>query len=98
MTVLFVATSLSVNQVIRGTPWFLLSSGLRLIFGIVILWLAKKVYGMQMSEVFRFQNAKASMIAALGFFTYFLYYIVLVCIRIKDISGLTIGLLISKVI
>lgn len=98
LTAVFVAISLGVNRFIHSTPWFLFSSFLRLLFGSVILLIIKKIYHISISEIFSFKNAKDASVAAIGFIVYFLYYVVLVCIGVKGIGGLTVGLLISKVI
>lgn len=98
LTVFFVLISLSVNQFIHNTPWFLFSSLLRLLFGFFILFMIRKIYNKHMRDVFCFKNSKEAVIAAVVFLLYFVYYVILVGIGIKGITGLTVGLLISKVI
>lgn len=51
-----------------------------------------------MRDVLCFKNSKEAFIAAAGFLLYFFYYVILVGIGIKEITGLTAGLLISKLI
>lgn len=98
LTVVFVLVSLGVNQFIHGTPWFLFSSLLRLLFGFFILLMIRKIYDKHMRDVLCFKNSKTAVIAAAGFLLYFVYYIVLVGIGIRNVTGMTVGLLISKVI
>ena len=45
ITSVFVGISLLAMEVLRGTPWFLFSTVLRLIFGIIILLVVGKLYG-----------------------------------------------------
>ena len=40
----FVAISLWGLKVLSGTPWFLFSSILRFVFGVIILFIVKKLY------------------------------------------------------
>ena len=98
ITSVFVGISLLVMEVLRGTPWFLFSTVLRLIFGIIILLVVGKLYGRSVKDVLSFRGSKKALIAGTGFFVYFVYYLVVWCSGIQTITGLTTGLLISKVI
>lgn len=98
LTVFFVLISLGVNQFIHDTPWFLFSSLLRLLFGFLILFIIRKIYNKHMRDVLCFKNSKEAFIAVAGFLLYFFYYVILVGIGIKEITELTAGLLISKLI
>ena len=95
----FCSISLIVSQnFLKGTPWFIFSSVLRLVFGLAVLYMLKKMYGKDAKEVLRFKNSKAAFIAGSGFFLYFAYYLIVYGIGAKGITGLTAGLLISRVI
>lgn len=98
LTIVFVAISLTVNKIIQGTPWFLFSSCLRIVFGVLILYIVKKVFGKNAKEVFCFKNGKEAVIAATGFLVYFIYFVILYGVGIKSITGLTADLFLTKVI
>lgn len=68
LTVFFVLISLSVNQFIHNTPWFLFSSLLRLLFGFFVLFMIRKIYNKHMRDVFCFKNSKEAFIAAVDFY------------------------------
>lgn len=94
----FVGISLGVNQFLKGTAWYIFSSLLRFIFGFIILFIVKKLYGRPIKEVLSIKGSKKALIAGSGFIIFFLYYLIVWCSGIESITGLTIGLLISKVI
>lgn len=94
----FVAISLLVNQSLHGTPWFLFSSGLRIVFGIAILYVAWRVYGKTIPEILNFKNSRIALISGIAFLVYALYFIMALIVGAESITGLTAGLLISKVI
>lgn len=98
LTVVFVAVSLSVNKMIQGVPWFIFSSLLRLAFGILILYIVKKLYDKDSKELLSFKNSKETFVAAAGFLIFFIYYVVLYCIGAKSVSGLTMGIIFSRII
>lgn len=95
---IFVGISLWVLQFLSGTPWFFFSSVLRFVFGFIILLVVNKLYNRPIKEVLGMQNSKIALVAGSGFVVYFIYYLLVWCSGIKSISGLTVGLLISKVI
>lgn len=98
LSAVFVAISLSVNTMINGTPWFVFSSCMRVAFGVLILILAKKIYGRSAKEVFCFRNSRQAFIAASGFLMYFIYCIVMFGVGIKSMTGLSAGIFFSRIL
>ena len=96
--VVFVGISLLFLQILDGTAWYLFSSALRLLFGILILFLGKKLYGTTARELFSFKNSLPALIAGTGFLLYFAYFLVDLGFGIERLSGLTLGLFVSKVL
>ena len=94
---IFVGISFGVNHFLKGTVWYIFSSLLRFAFGFVILAIVKKVYGKSIREVLSGKGSKAALLAGSGFIVFFIYYLIVWCSGIKSITGLTIGLVISKV-
>lgn len=94
---LFVILSLIGLQFLDGVPWFLYSSVLRVIFGVIIIFAVSRIYGMSAREIIGFHNWKKALIAGTGFLVYFFYYIALFSIGTKNVVGLSAGLLISQV-
>ena len=62
------------------------------------MFIAKKLYDTPIKKVLSIKERKKALIAGSGFLIFFLYYLTVWCSGIKSITGLTIGLLISKVI
>ena len=83
---------------LKGTPWYIFSSALRLVFGLVVLYLLKKLYDKDAKEVFRFNDPQAAFAASAGFLLFFVYTAASFCIGAKAVTGFTAGLLISRVI
>ena len=98
IAVVFVAVSLLGLQFFSGTAWYIFSSILRFAFGIFILLLAKNLYDTPVKDVLRLSGSRKALIAGSGFLLFFLYYIVLWCSGFRAITGLTTGLLLSRVI
>ena len=71
----FVGISLLVMQFISGTPWFIFSSILRFVFGFIILYTVKKMYGRPIKDVLSINGSKLALVAGSGFVVYFLYYL-----------------------
>lgn len=94
---IFVILSLIGLQFLEGISWFLYSSILRIVFGVIILFAIKRIYGKSVKEIINLHNWKSALIAGIGFLIYFIYYIILFLTGIKNIVGLSIGLLISQV-
>lgn len=94
----FVTISLLGIQFLNGTTWFIFSSILRFVFGCIILFIAKKLYDTPIKKVLSIKERKKALIAGSGFLIFFLYYLTVWCSGIKSITGLTIGLLISRII
>lgn len=95
---IFTGISLGMRQVLSGNSWYLFNSILRLLFGFIILFVAKKIYGRTVKDVLSINGSKTALIAGSAFLFYFVYYVIAVCLGIKSITGLTIGLLISRLI
>lgn len=94
----FVGISLWGMQFLSGTPWFIFSSILRFVFGFIILYTVKKIYGRPIKDVLSIKGSKLALVAGSGFVVYFLYYLLVCCSGIKSITGLTVGLFISKIV
>ena len=96
--VLFVGISLIVLNYLSGTPWYLFSSILRLLFGAGILFIVNKVYGKTVKQVLGFHNNKVALVSGIGFIVYFLYYVFVFAAGYEAIVNLPIGILITKII
>lgn len=94
----FVAISLIMGRFLKGTAWYLFSSLLRFAFGFTILFTMKKVCGRSPIAVLSPKGSKNALIAGCGFILYFLYFVFLMCLGVKAISGLSLGFLISQLI
>ncbi len=94
----FVAISLGIRPFLNGVAWFTFSSVSRFVFGCLILVIVKKLYDRPMKELLSMKGSKSALIAGCGFLLFFLYYIVVWCLGISSIKGLTIGLFVSQVI
>ena len=98
VAVVFVVISLLALQFISGSAWYVFSSMLRFAFGIFILLVAKNLYDTPVKDVLRLSGSRKALLAGSGFLLFFLYYIVLWCSGFRAITGLTTGLLLSRVI
>ena len=96
--IVFVAVSLWGTEVFRGTSWFLFSSIIRFLFGFLILFIAKKLYDTPIRNVLSMKGTKQALFAGSGFLLFLIYYLILWCSGIKSITGLSIGLLISRIL
>lgn len=95
---LFVIISLLGTHFFNRTLWYFFSTTLRFAFGFIILLIAKKLYGSPIKQLLSIKGSKMALIAGSGFLFFLLYYIILWCLGIKSIKGLTIGILISRII
>lgn len=95
---IFILISLGVMNLLSGVPWYLFSSALRIIFGVVILILVKKIYGKSPKEMLAFSNVKVAIISSIGFLLYFAYYLIDVSVGFKSFVGLSAGLFISRIL
>lgn len=96
-TVLFIAANKLARPFFDGSSWFWYSSIARIIFGILILLLVKKLYGRSPGDVINFKNSKIALIAGFGFLLYLIYYATDISLGVKAITGLTAGLIISRI-
>jgi len=94
----FAVISLVGKQFFSGTEWFIFSSILRFVFGFIILIIVKKLYDRPTKEVLSTKGSKSALVAGCGFIFYFLYCLLTWFTGIKSITGLTMGLLISRLI
>ena len=95
---IFVIISLFLLKYLSGATWYMVSGILRLIFGIAIIITSKKFFKREIKDIFTLKESKKAIFAGIGFIVYFIYYIILIIIGFKDISGLTFGLVISKIL
>ena len=93
----FAAISFSAIRFLSGTPWFLFSSILRVVFGFIVLFAVKKIYGKTAKEVLSLKGSKKALVAGAGFIIYFVYYVTVWCLGIRTIKGLSVGLLITQI-
>ena len=91
----FTLASLVARRVLSGSTWYLFSSILRLVFGLAILYVMKRIYGKSAKEVLSFNGSKSALIAGIGFMIYFLYFVILMCVGSNSVSGLTPALLLT---
>ena len=94
----FIGLSLLFLQLTEGVTWFLISSALRIVFGFAILFTACKLFELSPSEVLSNKNIKGALIAGTGFFLFFLYFLVEVASGFGKVTGLTMGLFLSRVL
>lgn len=97
ITAVFTGISLAVLNFLSGVPWFIFSGVLRIISGIVILILMKKIYGRSPEELFVFSGAGAALISGTGFFLYFAYYLIVFAAGSESFSGLSAGIVFSRI-
>lgn len=90
--------SLLMLEILSGVKWFLFSSLIRAIFGVIILFVGNKLYGITLGDILNLKNNKKAFIAGTGFLLYFIYYVFLSFVGAKEIQGLTTGLLISRIV
>lgn len=97
-SVIFVSISLFLLKYLNGVTWYIVSSILRLIFGFAIIIIGKKFFNRKVKEIFSFEKCNKAMLCGIGFILYFIYYIILLIVGAKNITGLTFGLVMSKII
>ncbi len=94
----FVGISLLFIEFTKGINWYLISTALRIVFGVAILFVSTKLFEKKTSEIVSFRNTKGALLAGTGFLVYFLYYIILVTSGFGRITGLTVGVFLSKIL
>lgn len=94
----FVLLSLWGLQLLKGTAWYVFSSILRLVFGIVILFVIRKLYGTPAKAVLSIKGSKKALLAGLGFLLFFIYYLIIWFSGLESVKGLTAGLLVSQIL
>lgn len=94
----FIGLSLFFISILQGVAWFLTSAVLRIIFGCLILFLCTRLFEKDASEILSFQNTKKALFAGAGFICFFLYYLIVVGSGFGKTTGLSLGILLSRVL
>lgn len=94
----FVGLSLLFLQFTQGVTWFLISSVLRIVFGAGILIVAGRLFELAPADIISNKNLRSALIAGAGFLLFFLYFIVQVVSGFGRLTGLTIGIFLTKVL
>ena len=94
----FIGLSFLGRHFTEGVTWFLISSFLRLVFGIAILFTASKLYGRKPSDILSFKGSGKALVYGAGLTLFFLYVVIQVIAGFGVIVGLTTGIFISRVI
>ena len=94
----FLILSWIVGNFVSGVPWYLLSSMLRVAFGVIILMLGKRLYGKTAKDILSFHNSRIAILSGLGFLVFLLCYVAAVCVGCRGISGLTAGLFFARIL
>lgn len=94
----FIGLSLFFIEYTKGVTWYLISSALRIIFGIAILFASAKLFERKPEDILSVKNMKEALFAGIGFFLFFLYDIILVAVGFGKITGLTVGVLLTKIL
>lgn len=95
---LFIGLSLFFVEHTKGVTWYLISSALRIIFGITILIVSGRLFERKPADILSFRKTKEALLAGTGFFLFFLYDLITVASGIGKITGLTAGILLSRII
>ena len=94
----FVGLSLLFLQFTQGVTWFLISSLLRILFGAGILIAAGRLFELAPTDIISNKNLRSALIAGAGFLLFFLYFIAQVVSGFGQLTGLTIGIFLTKVL
>ena len=94
----FIGLSLIFIEFTEGIMWYLISSVLRIIFGIAILVVSTRLFGRKASDILSFRNCKRALVAGCGFLLFFLYYVLTVASGFGKVTGLTAGILALRII
>lgn len=95
---LFIGLSLYFLERTQGVSWYLISSSLRIIFGVMILFVSSRLFEREPSDILSFRKTKEALFAGTGFLLFFLYYLIVVASGMGKITGLTAGILFSRII
>lgn len=96
-TLPFIGLSLLFIEFTSGVLWFLISSTLRIVFGLGILFVASKLFELKPGEILSFKNMKCALFAGAGFFLFFLYFLIQVISGFGGVTGLTLGIFLTRV-
>ncbi len=94
----FIGLSLLINDYIHGVTWYLISTVLRIVFGVAILAVAKRFFGIKASEIISLGNMKGAILAGTGFLAFFLYYVITVAAGFGKTEGLTLGIFLTRIL
>ena len=94
---LFIGLSLWFLEYTSGVTWYLISSSLRIVFGVTILIVSSGLFERKPADILSFGKTKEAIFAGAGFLLFFLYYIILVASGLGKITGLTTGVLLTKI-
>ena len=94
----FIGFSLLIMKFLSGTSWFIVSSVLRIIFGVAILAVVAKLFEKRPAEVLSLKNTGKALVAGAGFILLLLYEIVTVATGFGGFTGLTVGLFVTKIL
>ena len=97
-SILFIGFSRFFLGFTEGTTWYLISTALRIVFGIVILRRCGKLFEKTPSEILSFRNTGRALAAGVGFLLFFVYYLVTFASGFGKIVRLSTGLLISRIL
>ena len=95
---LFIGISLILLEVMEGVIWYLVSTALRVLFDFAILRVSTKLFGKDWRDILSFRNVKGALLAGIGFLLFFTYDCVTVASGFGGITGLTLGVFLSKVL
>ena len=95
---LFIGLSLFLLGVLKGVTWYLVSSALRVLSGIGILAVCRRLFGQDWRDILSLCGAKDALLAGSGFLLFFVYYVVTVVSGFGGITGLTPGIFLSRVL
>lgn len=95
---LFIGLSLLFLEFTEGVKWYLISAALRIIFGTAILIVSSQLFDRKISEILSFKNTKGAILAGVGFLLYFVYYFITVVSGVGEITGLTAGIFLTRII
>lgn len=98
--ILFMVNALWALEVFRESAiaWYVFNSMQRIVFGIMILFICKKIYGRTIKDILRLEGSKKAVVAGAGLIFVSLYLLLFYSLAIKAIEGLSVGLFVSHII
>lgn len=97
---LFMGSALWALQMFRESAiaWYVVNSMQRFVFGIVILFICKKIYGRTIRDILQIKGSKKAILAGSGLIIVSIYLLLFYYLAIKAIDGLSVGLFVSHII